>query len=137
MLARIRTFVHYFMCIPFIPHDRARVSLCNCVGTTVLGIPFKIEKIMKYPDQWSVKPTYIHYYYYIHYYITTLLHYFEFNWYTFTSFPGYMCCMSTPVDYSITSNTHYGDIVEANCYVHCDNWRIDRDEHVHSSFVHS
>ena len=64
---------------------------------------------MKYPDQWSVWPTYIHYYYYyIHYYITTLLHYYEFNWYTFTSFPGYMCCMSTPVEYSITSNAHYG-----------------------------
>ena len=31
----------------------------------------------------------------------TLLHYYKFNWYTFTSFPGYMCCMSPPVEYSI------------------------------------
>ena len=89
---------------------------------------------MKYPDQWSVKPSY-------------KLYYITVSWYEFISMSSsgalsppsldYMCCMSTPVEYSITSNTHHGDIVEANCYVHCDNWRIDLDEHVHSSFVHS
>ena len=41
------------------------------------------------------------------------------------------------LNFQFTSIAHYCDIVEAHCYVHCDNWQIDLDEHVHSSFVHS
>ena len=29
------------------------------------------------------------------------------------------------------------DFVEAPCYVCCDNWQIDLDEHIRSSFVRS
>ena len=137
----------------------------------ILGIPLKIEKIMKDPDQWSVKPICKHYC------INVSLSGYTFTSFrklhvlyehsTFTSFPGlhvlyehstftfpqatcvvwalhfHLFSQATCVVWVLqlniqyTSIANYGDIVEANYYVHCDNWRIDLDEHVHSSFVRS
>ena len=56
----------------------------------------------------------------------------------FHLFPQATCVVwALQLNIQYTSIANYGDIVEANCYVHCDNWQIDLDEHVHSSFVRS
>ena len=102
----------------FTPH------MCNRVGTTVLGIPFKTEEIMKYPDQWSVKPTCKHYC------ITV-----SSSGYTFTS-PQETCAVWA-LQSIYLQHALWWYCRGSLCYVHCDNWRIDIDEHIHSSFVHS
>ena len=68
-------------------NEYSNPNLAFLLALLILGIPFKPEKIMKYPNQWSVKP------FCKHYCITV-----SFSGCSFTSSPGYMCCMSAPVN---------------------------------------